>query len=321
MAAAIWGTVGPAQVLSGSHADPGALGALRLLVGGAVLALPLWRRLPWASFRRNDVWPWLVAAAGSTALYQALFLYAVDLTGAAIGTTITLGCAPFATGVFAWWWLRQRPGRRWLWGTVAAVAGCALILAPASDVRIDPLGVVFAVISGCCYGGYTVSAKKFIDTGLSPTVTIAATLILGGALLTPLILWHPGALVEPETLLLIGWIGVVGTSVAYLLFGRGLSLTTASTVGTLSLIEPLTAALLGVLVLNEHLTAPAFAGCLVLLAGLIAVSLPGRRRTLPVSTTSRSTPTPPGHQPYLTAPDSHGLLPPATRHPTVERRP
>ncbi|TKV28828.1 EamA family transporter [Arthrobacter sp. NamB2] len=280
LAAAIWGTVGPAQVLSGTEADPGALGALRLLVGGAVLSLPALRRVPWRALAKRDTWPWVLAAAMSTAMYQATFLYAVELTGAAIGTTVALGFAPFATGLFAWWWAGQKPDRRWLIGTLAAVLGCALILAPSGEVRVDAMGVVFAVVSGCCYGAYTVSAKRFINTGIAPTATIAITLVIGGMLLAPLIVWRSEHLLEPNTLLFVAWIGVIGTAAAYLLFGRGLNLISATVAGTLSLVEPLTAALLGVLVLGESMTPFMMLGSVLLLTGILVISLPmeDRRR-------------------------------------------
>ena len=276
LAAVIWGTVGPAQVLSGTAADPGALGAVRLLVGGVVLAAPLLGRVGWGALPARDTWPWVVAAAVYTAVYQATFLYAVDRTGAAVGTTVALGCAPFATGAFARWWLGRRPDRRWLVGTLAAVAGCALVLAPGGAGWVDPAGIAFAVVSGCCYGAYTVAAKRFLGSRVPPMTGVAGTLLLGGLLLTPLIVLHPGHLLDPATLALSGWTGVVATALAYALFARGLAGTTATAAGTLSLAEPLAAAVLGLVVLHEHLSPGAIAGCLVLIAGLAAVAVPAR---------------------------------------------
>jgi DME family drug/metabolite transporter len=281
LAAVIWGSVGPAQQLSGSAADPGALGALRLLIGGFVVAAPLIGRSGWGTLFRRAAFPWVVAAAVSTAIYQTTFLYAVSRAGAALGTTVALGCAPFATGAFSWWWLRQRPDWRWLTGTAAAVAGCALVLAPASGSRVDPVGVVFAIVSGCCYGAYTVAAKIFLDSETPALVTVACTLLLGGVLLTPLIAVHPTHLLDPATLALAGWIGIVGTAAAYALFAWGLAGTTATTAGTLSLAEPLAAVALGALVLHEHFTVNATLGSLVLLSGLAVVAVPARRGSLP----------------------------------------
>ncbi len=276
VAAVIWGTVGPAQLLSGTSADPGALGALRLLVGGAVLSVPLIGRVPWAALLSRASVPWVLVAAVSTAVYQATFLYAIDRAGAAVGTTVALGCAPFATGAFAWWWLGQRPDWRWLAGTLAAVTGCALILSPGGAARVDPVGVTFAVVSGCCYGAYTVAAKIFLGTGVPQMVTVASTLVLGGLLLSPLVLIHPSHLIEAPTVALIGWMAVIATALAYALFARGLSRTTASTAGTLSLAEPLAAAILGVFVLHERLTVNATVGSIVLLIGLAVVAMPTR---------------------------------------------
>jgi DME family drug/metabolite transporter len=279
LAAVIWGSVGPAQVLSGTAADPGALGALRLLVGGLVLAVPLVGRAGWGVLVRRGVLPWVITAAVATAVYQATFLYAVRHAGASLGTSVALGCAPFATGAFAWWWLRQRPDWRWLAGTGAAVVGCALVLSPGGGDRVDPVGIVFAVVSGCCYGAYTVAAKIFIGTGTPTMVTVAATLVLGGVLLVPLIVVHPAHLLDLGTVALTGWIGVVATAGAYALFAWGLTGTTATAAGTLSLAEPLAAAALGVLVLHERLTPNATVGSLVLLAGLAVVAIPARRRS------------------------------------------
>lgn len=286
-AAVIWGTVGPAQLLSGTSADPGALGALRLIVGGVVLSVPLIGRVRWGTVWSRASLPWVLVAAVSTALYQATFLYAVDRAGAALGTAVALGCAPFATGAFAWWWLRRRPDWRWAAGTLTAVTGCALVLSSGGEARVDPAGVAFAVVSGCCYGAYTVAAKIFLETGAPQLVTVASTLVLGGLLLSPLIVVHHAHLLDASTVALIGWMGMIATALAYAFFIRGLSRTTASAAGTLSLAEPLAAAVLGILVLHERLTTNATVGAFTLLLGLVVVVLPHR-----VTRTSPPRPTP-----------------------------
>jgi drug/metabolite transporter, DME family len=101
LAAALWGTVGPAQVLAGSAADPGALGVGRLLAGGAVLALLGLRTGGWAALLRPGVRGWVGLAAIATGVYQVAFAHAVHELGAALGTAIALGVAPVATGLCA----------------------------------------------------------------------------------------------------------------------------------------------------------------------------------------------------------------------------
>jgi DME family drug/metabolite transporter len=67
-------------------------------------------------------------------------------------------------------------------------------------------------------------------------------------------------------------LGLLATTLAYLLFARGLRSLPAPTAVTLSLAEPLTAAGLGLLVLQERLTLTALLGGGLVLAGLIALS-------------------------------------------------
>ena len=271
-AAALWGTVGPAQVLAASSADPGALGVARLLVGGAALALFCARPAAWRQVLRREVFGWVLLAAVATGVYQITFMHAVDQLGAALGTAIALGVAPIATGLCARWWTRERLTLGWAFGTVAAVTGCAVLLNPwGAAPSVTGIGV--ALVSGVCYGVYTVAAKRYLEAGVPALPATTITLLIAGVVLSPLLLLHPEHLGDPNSLALIGWIGLGGTAVAYAAFIHGLHRTTAPTAGTLSLAEPLLAATLGVLVLGEHLTAPALAGCLILIAGLAIVTV------------------------------------------------
>ena len=89
-----------------------------------------------------------------------------------------------------------------------------------------------------------------------------------------------------RALLTVAWLGPVTTAAAYMLFVRGLRTVSAATAGTLSLAEPLVAALAGIGLLHEHLAAPALLGCGLLAAGLAFASLrpaPALRRVRPRS--------------------------------------
>lgn len=102
---------------------------------------------------------------------------------------------------------------------------------------------------------------------------MAVTLGLGAVLLTPVLLSGAGRLAGSRSLLMVGWLGLVTTGAAYLLFARGLRRLPTATVGTLSLAEPLTAATLGLLVLGERPAPPAALGAVTLLAGLLLAAL------------------------------------------------
>ena len=87
-----------------------------------------------------------------------------------------------------------------------------------------------------------------------------------------------GGLVTTEGAALILFLGIIPTALAYLLFARGLKRLSAAETATLTLAEPLTATLLGVIVLSEHLRAPAAVGGALILAGLLVLAAPEIRR-------------------------------------------
>jgi DME family drug/metabolite transporter len=67
-------------------------------------------------------------------------------------------------------------------------------------------------------------------------------------------------------------LGVVATAIAYILFTAALVRLPVSWGATLSLAEPLTASLLGMLVLGESLAPVQLAGAALVAAGLLALA-------------------------------------------------
>jgi DME family drug/metabolite transporter len=86
-----------------------------------------------------------------------------------------------------------------------------------------------------------------------------------------------GWLATPSGLAMALWLGLVTTTLAYVLFGIGLRTLAPATVSTLTLAEPLTAGILGVAVLGETLPPGAVAGLLVLAAGIAVLAAGGAR--------------------------------------------
>ncbi|HEY8060225.1 MAG TPA: EamA family transporter [Acidimicrobiales bacterium] len=281
-AAVLWGTTGTAQDLGDVQASPVVVGVARIALGGALLALVA-RSGPWNSRWgtndrfQNTVW-WrpiapVVAGIVAVAGYQASFFAAVDRAGVALGTLVAIGSGPVFTGIVALMASGERPVSRWYPATGLAVAGCVLLLAPGGDSELDVVGLGLALGAGLSYAVYTVAAKAVLSRGV-PGPTVMATFFLGGAvLLAPaLLVADTDGLTTGKGIAMVFWLGVATTAVSYVLFSAGLQRLQSSTVATLSLTEPLTAALLGVLVLGERPGLVAFLGALVLLSGLLVIA-------------------------------------------------
>jgi DME family drug/metabolite transporter len=277
-ASTLWGTVGTAQALAAVGADPPVVGAARLALGAfalltAALALggPAGLVSAWAPGARG----WTLCAGLATAIYQASFFAAVDRTGVALGTLVALASAPVLCGVLARAVAGERLPRGWAGATVCAVAGCGLLLAPGADGSADGLGIGLALVSGACYATYTVSAKRLLSRGVEPLPVLAGSVTAGALVLAPVLVAGAGQLANPRGLALVAWLGLAATGLGYLLFASGLARVAAATAGTLSLAEPLTASLLGVVLLGERPSPGAAAGAALLAAGLALAAVAG----------------------------------------------
>jgi drug/metabolite transporter, DME family len=271
LAALCFGTTGTAQALGPDGTDPVGVGAARILVGGALLAaVALARRRPGPRWAPRPV----AAAVAGVAVYQLAFFAAVADTGVAVGTIVALGSAPTLAGLFEWLADGRRPSGRWVAATALACAGVALLALAGGSAAISLPGVALAITAGGAYAVYTLAAKRLLAAGHAPESVMAAAFGLGAIVLLPaLAATGPAWLGQTDGIALALFLGIVPTAIAYLLFANGLKRLSASETATLTLAEPLTAALLGAVVLAESLTAPALVGAGLILAGLVALAL------------------------------------------------
>jgi DME family drug/metabolite transporter len=281
-AATLFGTTGTAQALGPAGTTPLGVGAVRIAIGGA----GLFAVLPALGGHRRDalaLWRtrWGLLAGLTTALYQVCFFAGVSRAGVALGTLVTIGSGPVLTGILSWLLLRERPTASWLVATAVCVLGLALLIGSGStQAEVDPVGLGLALASGFGYAVYTVAAKRLITQGHRSDEVMAAAFGLGGLLLLPVLLTQPLAwLTTASGLALALWLGLATTTLAYVLFGRGLRHLPAGPVTTLVLAEPVVATALGVIVLGEQLAVLGWVGAALVLAGLVlqgVVSTRGR---------------------------------------------
>ncbi len=275
LATVLWGTTGTTQELAPEAATPLAIGSLRLLVAAAVLLLVAGRGGHLGGLRAMRRPATLLAALG-VAVYQPFFFLAVDRTGVVLGTIVAIGSAPVFAGLLAWFHDRTPPSRLWTGATVVAIGGVTLLVAAGRDVGINVAGIGFALGAGAAYATYVIAARQFSRTGnvVGSTTVIFA---LAAVMLLPLLAGQDLSWTATTGgLIAVLHLGVLATAVAYLLFATGLETTRSTSATTLTLGEPMTAALLGVVVVGERPPVLGWIGFLLVLIALIAVAAEGR---------------------------------------------
>lgn len=271
-AAILWGTTGTAQAFAPIGAQPAAIGAVRLAIGGLALLIVALLR---GALRRGGRWPKVQTglAAVSMAAYQPLFFASVARTGVAVGTIVAIGSAPILAGGLGYIFHKERPGPRWMGSTVLAIAGCGLMILPKSNVQVDETGFMLALGAGVCYAAYAVASKVLLDDK-PPDAVVAVVFCLSALLLAPLLFamdlkW----LLQPRGLGVALHLGIIATAAAYVLFARGLTKIPVASAVTFSLAEPLTAGMLGLAVLGEQFTLAISFGIALVFGGLALLSM------------------------------------------------
>ena len=272
-AAICFGTTGTAQALGPDGLAPAGVGAARILVGGAILVL-----LGGMAVRKLPRGP-LALAAAAVATYQVSFFAAVADTGVAVGTIVAIGSGPAVAGALEWLIDRRVPTTAWAAATGLALVGVAVLALQGGDATISLPGVGLALIAGASYATYTLAAKRMLTEGHRPEAVMAGAFGGGALILLPVLALQHEIVTSGGGIALALFLGIVPTAVAYVAFARGLEHLPAAETTTLTLAEPLTATLLGVLVLGESFN-PLGAGLILL--GLLVLAAPEIRRPVTV---------------------------------------
>ena len=212
------------------------------------------------------------------AVFQALlFVAAYRLPG---GVAAILG-ATQPLLVLGWAWLLdgQRPAGAVTTAAVLGVAGMALLL-NAPGAQWDTVGVLAAALGAASMACGSYLAGRWQGCQLPVLALTGWQLTLGGLCLAPLAwAWEPPLPALSLTQgLAYGYLSLFGALLAYVLWFRGIVRLPAVAVSSLSLLSPLSAAVIGALALGQWLHGWALAGWLLTLGSVLGVQRLSQRR-------------------------------------------
>ncbi|AVH60099.1 MULTISPECIES: DMT family transporter [Streptomyces] len=290
VAGAAWGTAGAAAslVYRASDMGPIALSFWRC-AGGLVLLLAVrllrGRRVaPAVSEQRPAVREPLGRKAlriGVTgfglAVFQTAYFAAVEATGLAVATVVTLGAGPVLIALGARLTMRERLGRGGATAVAGALAGLGVLMLGSGDAAVRPWGVVLAVVSAAGYSTMTLLTRWWGRDGRADgSGTTAWTFAVTTVCLLPLGLAEglvPHAAQPMHVLALLAYIAAIPTALAYALFFAGAAVVRSATVSVIMLLEPVSAAVLAVWLLGERLTVATLVGTLLMLGSVAGLAV------------------------------------------------
>ncbi|MDI3270390.1 MAG: DMT family transporter [Bacillota bacterium] len=294
LAATFWGLSGTAaQALFEDYGvSPFWLLSVRMVLGG--LFLLLWAR---PAFPRARWGGMLLLALLGLVPVQGTYLLAIAYGNVASATLLqTLGI-PLIALVERMWQRRPLPGRLLL-GIALAFSGTALLVVErpeTMELALSPLAIFWGLMAALTLMLYTFLSLPLVQTYGGWPVT-AWGLFLGGLFLLPFVRpWELRAPLSWEALLLVIFVALVGTALAFGLYVGSLRWLRPAEAGLAVTWEPVVAAIAAYIFLQVVLRPWQYLGAALIVASLSL--LPGLARPSSVPPLPAEEPAPPEASP------------------------
>lgn len=225
----------------------------------------------------------LLALLGGATFLIAMNL-AIFLTGASITSFVT-GTYPLLAVVVAAFLLGEPLGRRAIGALVVAALGLILLARP-GGAHVEVVGVLVALGAALSFATYLGLARLWADPARLPTLTVAfwlliSSLVVSGALQ---LVVDPGGLLPQLSLkgwAALLWLALPASALPHVLVIATLRRMPASRAAPFLMLMPISGALIAAALLGERLDQIQLGGAGLILLGIAAATMQGRRAVDP----------------------------------------
>ncbi len=281
IASILWGTTGTAASYA-PNLSPLAIGAIAMGGGGLLQALLAHKKILDHLPQIKSYYPLLLIGMISVAIYPLAFYSSMHMAGITIGTVVSIGSAPLFTALLEKFFDKKALSLKWFISFIFGVIGVLLLSVgethshgSTQSISTDQktIGIILGLIAALTYSLYSWAAKKMIDRGVDSKASMGLIFGFGALILLPTLFFTGSNLFdESVNLYVVAYMMLIPMFLGYLLFGYALKTISASTATTLTLLEPLVAALFAVLLVGEQLAPIGWAGMVLIFVCLAVLS-------------------------------------------------
>lgn len=256
-----------AALAKGMFSTVGALGTVALRVGiAAIMMCAVFR--PWRVARSPQARRMVIVYGLVLGVMNVLFYMSLQTIPLGIAVAIEF-IGPLAVAVFA-----SRRAIDFVWISMAVVGLLALLQLGNESAHLDPKGVALALGAAVCWALYIIFGKK---AGAEHGVETAAIgMAIAAVIVVPLGISDAGsALFAPQILPSAVMVAFLSSALPYTLEMYALPRLPTKTFGTLMSAEPAIGAVVGLLVLGEHLGMAQWIGITMIVVSSLGTTLTG----------------------------------------------
>ena len=258
VASIFWGTTGTASAFI-PDVSPLGIGAFAMGVGGILLVLNAKKYLVSDKVKLLSQPKVLFIGSLCVAIYPLAFYSSMRLAGVAIGTVISIASAPFFTVMMERLISNKHITRRWKMSFTFGAIGVILLTSGRThylDVTVassnQVLGVLLGLVAGLTYATYSWSARQMIENGVNAKSAMASMFGLSAILLLPSLLFTGDNLfLDIKHISVALYMAIAPMFLGYLLFGQALKVIEASQATLITLLEPIVATILAIIIIGE----------------------------------------------------------------------
>lgn len=202
--------------------------------------------------------------------------YGTMYSSAQMGSVITSATPAFML-IFAFWLLKEKLTVRKILSVILATVGVLLIAGTDSVDTTKQLGAILSTIAAITWALMSVMLK-LIPSRYSPLTINIYAVIIAIICLTPINLptvsqlpWQD--IMQPKIIGCVVYMGAISTSIAFLLWNKGLLLMDAAASGLFFFFQPIVGTFLGWLILGEEITINFWIGTALIFVGVFLITV------------------------------------------------
>lgn len=233
--------------------------------------------------RRKDIWCFVGTGIISLTFFNICYFTTIQETSMAVAA-ILLYTSPIFVVLLSAAFFKEQITAVKIIALVVAFGGCVCVsgILSGDGLVMRPAGILIGIGSGIGYALYSIFGRFALDRGYeSETISFytfafsSMGLLVASPFISPIGITI-GKLASTSTLkdiLLICGVALFATVFPYVLYTKGLSGVENGTAGIMASVEPVVAAILGIIIYKEVLSASTCAGIILVLIAIVLLNI------------------------------------------------